>query len=116
MVKDIALSKKFYEDLFGFKEKIWYGEDLLFLQNSHGFDLALSPIDTPLALPPGFHYGFSVKEKTRLQEIYSQGKELYPKCFKTPPKDHGSWGALVCCDIDNYPFEIYWDENLHSAN
>lgn len=115
MVKDIRSSKKFYETLFGFKEKIWYGENLLFLQNDHGFDLALSPTENPVRLPEGVHYGFSVSEKERLEAIYSAGKNIYPDCFQTAPKDHGDWGTLVCEDPDGYLFEIYWDENLRAT-
>ncbi len=102
---DIAASHSFLRKLDPQK-------DLLFLQNSHGFDLALSPTEKPLALPKGVHYGFSVSQKERLHEIYNLGKELYPDCFTEPPKDHGNWGTVVCTDLDGYPFEIYWDENL----
>jgi catechol-2,3-dioxygenase len=112
MVKDIKNSKMFYEKLFGFNEKIWYGDDLLFLQNSDGFDLALSPTEKPIPLPQGVHYGFSVSSKSRLQEFYLRGKEFYPDCFKEGPKDYGTWGTLICSDPDGYTFEIYWDENL----
>jgi predicted lactoylglutathione lyase len=112
MVKDLSLSKKFYEDMFGLREKISYGEDLLFLQNSHGFDLALTPTENPQSLPKGVHFGFSVNEKNKLDEIYRMGKERYPQCFQETPKNHGNWGTLICKDPDGYHFEIYWDENL----
>jgi catechol 2,3-dioxygenase-like lactoylglutathione lyase family enzyme len=112
MVKDIKRSQAFYEALFGFKEKFSYGADLLFLQNSHGFDLALTPTDHTQPLPKGIHYGFSISDRALLAEIYERGLKLYPESFKTPPKDHGSWGTLVCTDPDGYPFEIYWDQNL----
>jgi catechol 2,3-dioxygenase-like lactoylglutathione lyase family enzyme len=112
MVRDVARSRKFYEAMFGFKEKIWYGDDLLFLRNEHGFDLALSPSPNPEKMPNGVHYGFSVKEPRKLAEIYKQGNELYPECFPTEPKDYGDWGTLVCQDPDGYNFEIYWDMNL----
>lgn len=116
MVRDIRKSKEFYEAMFGFKEKIWYGDDLLFIQNSEGFDLALSPSDNPAALPSGVHYGFSVSKKSKLHEIYAEGRERYPECFKTPPKEYEGWGTLLCNDPDGYHFEIYWDENLRPTN
>jgi catechol 2,3-dioxygenase-like lactoylglutathione lyase family enzyme len=112
MVKDIKASQAFYEAMFGFKEKIWYGPELLFLQNAHGFDLALTPTAQPQPLPKGVHYGFSVSDRKLLDELYHRGQQLYPDCFRTPPKDHGNWGTIVCTDLDGYPFEIYWDENL----
>jgi catechol 2,3-dioxygenase-like lactoylglutathione lyase family enzyme len=112
MVKDIKRSQAFYEAMFGFTEKIWYGDNLLFLQNAHGFDLALTGTPQPQPLPQGVHYGFSISDRKQLDEMYSRGKDLFPDCFKTPPKDHGDWGTLLCMDLDGYPFEIYWDQNL----
>lgn len=115
MVRDIGKSKEFYETLFGFKEKIWYGPNLLFLQNSSGFDLALTPTANPIPLPEGVHYGFSVSRKTQLDEFYSIGTQKYPNLFKEKPRDHGNWGTLLCSDPDGYSFEIYWDENLRET-
>lgn len=112
MVKDIRRSQAFYETMFGFTEKVRYGSDLLFLQNAHGFDLALTPTAQPQPLPPGVHYGFSTSDPNFLDELYRRGQELFPECFQTPPQDHGNWGILLCSDPDGYPFEIYWDPAL----
>jgi catechol 2,3-dioxygenase-like lactoylglutathione lyase family enzyme len=114
MVKDIKISQKFYQDLFGFKEKIWYGDDLLFLQNSDGFDLALTPCDKVVPLPKGVHYGFTVTDSSFLENLYKNGKNAFPDCFQKAPANYGDWGTLICQDPDGYNFEIYWDKNLHN--
>lgn len=113
LVKDLNQSKKFYADLFGFKEKAEYGPELLFLQNANGFDLALTPVNDVPKLPDGIHYGFSVKNKEIMTEFYNKGRKLYPALFSNEPKDHGSWGSFSCLDPNGYVVEIYWDSQLH---
>lgn len=113
LVKDVEKSKKFYGDLFNFSEKVSYGPDLIFLQNSDGFDLALTPIDESVSLPKGIHFGFSLKNKDELISFYNKGRSLYPDYFSEEPRDHETWGAFTCLDPDGYILEVYWDEQLH---
>lgn len=113
MVADLERSKAFYADLFGFKEKQRYGPDLLFIQNSSGFDLALTPTSNVERLPKGIHFGFSVPGRSQLDELFQTVKRLYPAHLKSErPQDHGDWGTFTCADPDGYTIEVYWDQNL----
>jgi catechol 2,3-dioxygenase-like lactoylglutathione lyase family enzyme len=56
-VRDVARSKRFYEEWFGLREHVRHG-DILFLRDERGLDLALAPDAHPAALPPWFHFGF----------------------------------------------------------
>jgi catechol 2,3-dioxygenase-like lactoylglutathione lyase family enzyme len=114
MVKDIKRSQAFYETMFGFKEKISYGKDLLFMQNAEGFNLALTPTDKVQPLPPGVHYGFLISERAQMDEMYQRGQKLFAECFTATPQDRGNWATLVCKDPDGYQLELYWDPNLGS--
>jgi len=72
-VKDINTSKNFYEKYFEFKENVWHGE-ILFLRNSYGFDLALSPAGNQENFPEWFHIGFRLDSSREVVDLYMKMK------------------------------------------
>lgn len=116
IVGDLERSKAFYSQIFGFREKMRYGPNLLFIQNDSGFDLALTPATSVESLPKGVHFGFSVSNRAQLEEFFAKVKQFFPKSLSlSEPSDHGDWGSFSCVDPDGYTVEIYWDSNLHST-
>lgn len=112
-VRDLETSIAFYNQLFGFKEKARLSEDLIFIKNNSGFDLALAKTTEVKSLPAGIHFGFSLRSKDELLKAFEQVQLFYPLNLASKQiTDHGNWGTFVCFDPDGYPIEVYWDPFL----
>jgi catechol-2,3-dioxygenase len=112
-VRDLKRSRNFYETAFGFKPQAQYGQDLVFLKNRHGFDLALDRVDSVEKLPKGFHFGFSFESREELEEMHGRMKAAFPDSLESGEvRDHESWSNFTCLDPDGNAIELYWDPGL----
>jgi lactoylglutathione lyase len=91
-VADVALTRRFFEEFFGFRcEEIKGKETLAVLRDEKGFALVVSNFDreTP-KYPPSFHVGFIRDSLEQVNELHQRfrtaGFEVNP-----PRKMHGSW-------------------------
>ncbi len=113
-VSDVSKSVEFYCSMFGFKEKVKFSDDFIFLQDESGFDLALDKIETVKLLPQGVHFGFALDSKQKVIELLQSFKTKYKSLLKSSEiKDNGSWGDFNCVDPDGYNIQVYWDVDLH---
>lgn len=109
LVTDLDKSQYFYTKTLGFRFKVSYGPELIFLQNNDGFDLALTLVSNRPEMPPGVHFGFRVDNHEQLEENHKTGSSHYPQLFNEELRHHGSWGSFGCEDPDGYVIEFYWD-------
>ena len=107
-VKDVAISSKFYQTFFGFKEAVRHGE-LQFLENRDGFHLALDPIKDAEALPKWFHLGMRLKSAAEVEALFSKF-EKSPSYVHRKLERHPGHVFFYGIDPDGYRYEIYWEE------
>jgi catechol 2,3-dioxygenase-like lactoylglutathione lyase family enzyme len=106
-VKDLDTSKSFYEKFLGFREHVRHGK-ILFLTNNFGFDLALSPDHRPAQFPDWFHFGFRLKDKSKLEALYSEMSRSQVSISKSYEEDK-DFAFFRCIDPDGYKLELYWE-------
>jgi catechol-2,3-dioxygenase len=106
-VNDITRARHFYEIYFGFAagEAVWH-EDVLFLRNAQGFDLALAPSgDRPAA--GGFHFGFHLADRTAVREL--RLRLLADSIPVFDEWDEPGYVGFKCADPDGHAVEVYWE-------
>jgi len=102
-VRDPERSRAFYEGHFGFRLDRRH-DDILFLANEDGFDLALAPDPDPATLPPWFHFGFRLPTADAVKTLHAALGDAAAKLR--------DWDDLVtfrCRDPDGYLIEVYWE-------
>lgn len=108
-VRDAAACAAFYERWFGFRPAFHDG-DAPFLRDGHGFLLALVPVVEHVALPPGFHVGFTADDPSevvaRHASMAGAGVPVGPLVDGRPDDEYVSFR---CRDPDGTAVEVYWD-------
>lgn len=108
-VRDAVACQAFYERWFGFRLAFHDG-DAPFLRDGHGFLLALVPEADHVALPPGFHVGFTADDPSevlaRHASMVATGAAVGPLVDGRPDDDYVSFR---CWDPDGTEIEVYWD-------
>jgi catechol 2,3-dioxygenase-like lactoylglutathione lyase family enzyme len=106
-VRDVTRARQFYERYFGFAEgeAIWH-EDVLFLRNAHGFDLALAPRgDLPAA--QGFHFGFRLADTAAVRAL--RRRLMTDGVPRFDEWDEPGYVGFKCADPDGRTIEVYWE-------
>lgn len=106
-VKDLKISRLFYEKYFEFKEHVWHGE-ILFLRNECGFDLALAPSDKLDKFPEWFHIGFRLSNSREVKELYMKMKSE-GVTIANEIEEFDDFIFFRCRDLDNNLIEVYWE-------
>ena len=106
-VSDVAVARRFYEDLFGFTERIWHGP-ILFLTNEDGFDLALAPDPSPQSFPAWFHFGFRLPSIDAVEKLHERAQALGVN-ITVPLERHEDLVFFCCKDAQSYRIEVYWE-------
>ncbi len=107
-VRDMEKARRFYEDVFEFKEDFICDEDEVFLRNSADFVLGLEKVGNPETLPSWFHFGFDTKTEAKLREVFERINSLgYP--IRREIKDFGNSVNFYCNDPDGTQIEVYFD-------
>jgi catechol 2,3-dioxygenase-like lactoylglutathione lyase family enzyme len=106
-VRDLGRSRRFYETWLGFREHAWY-EDLLFLRNAHGFDLALMPDPAPAPLPDWFHFGFRLESAAAVRELHERMRAAGVP-FRRALHEEPELVSFRCEDPDGCAVEVYWE-------
>jgi lactoylglutathione lyase len=92
-VPNVQETRKFFENLFGFRCLLEKGRDTLaVLTDDSGFVLTLNNFDraSSVQYPGGFHIGFMQEDRQRVDDIHRRLHEggFHPE----PPKEfHGAW-------------------------
>jgi catechol-2,3-dioxygenase len=114
-VRDVAVSRTFYEDVLGFRTKVWLPGQAAFLQaggSSNDHDLGLFQIGSG-AGPSGagrstvglYHLAWEVDtlaELARLRDVLAEQGAL------AGASDHATTKALYARDPDGIEFEVSW--------
>lgn len=106
-VKDLARSQNFYQTYLGFKEDRRCDE-ILFLRNKEGFDLALLQDWKPEPLPSWFHFGFGLTSADEVRQLYSRLRAEGIRIDK-PLYEEKDLVSFRCLDPDGYRIEFYWE-------
>lgn len=106
-VKDVTISRKFYESYFEFKEHVRHGE-ILFLRNKDGFDLALMPDKTDWKFPRWFHFGFRLDSPDVVKALYGKIKAA-KEIIDTELEEYDDFVFFRCLDKDGNKIEVYWE-------
>ena len=105
-VADPSLARQFYEQWFGFREKL--SEDgAVFLTNDDRFLLALFPAEAPATMPPGYHFGFNLDDPAAVRQMHQAMTER-----GVGPGDLEEWEDYVtfrCHDLDGHEVEVFWE-------
>ena len=101
-------ARRFYEQIFDFKEDFVCDENEVFLRNSFDFVLGLERVDEPETLPKWFHFGFDAKSESKLHQVLNKMKELgYPILREI--QDFGDSVNFYCTDPDGTQIEVYFN-------
>ncbi len=106
-VYDTERSRRFYEAWFGFREHARHDE-LLFIRNGEGFDLALMPDPHAVALPEWFHFGFRLESAAAVRELYHR-MQAEGVALRRPLLDETDFVSFRAEDPDGYAVEVYWE-------
>lgn len=106
-VRDVGVSRSFYETHLRLTEKVRYG-DLLFLRDESGFDLALMLDESPAAMPPWFHFGCRLASASAVRATYESMRQAGVTIRKALYEDP-ELVSFTCEDPDGYAIEIYWE-------
>ena len=105
-VADVARAADFYGRAFGLKPHVWH-EDVLFLRDDAGMDLALAPGATG-ELPSWFHFGFRLENPQAVRDLHArllaEGTEM-----AAPLAEEPDFVWFRCRDPDGHAIEVYWE-------
>jgi catechol 2,3-dioxygenase-like lactoylglutathione lyase family enzyme len=106
-VRDLEVSRRFYQRHFGFREK--FREDgFLMLHNEDGFDLGLMLDPDPASVPDWFHFGFRMATGGLVVETHAR-LVADDVSIARGVEDTGDFVSFRCVDPDGYAIEIYWE-------
>jgi catechol-2,3-dioxygenase len=106
-VRDRVAAERFYVVWFGMRTK-WREENLTFLTDEAGFDLALMDDASPEQMPPWFHFGFRLPSLATVVSLHDRmAKEGVP--MARPLSQDDSWASFRCRDPEGYVIEVYWE-------
>ena len=113
-VRDVAVSRQFYEDVLGFRTKVWLPGQAAFLQaggSTNDHDLGLFQIGAAAASGAGrttvglYHLAWEVDT---LAELARLRDELAERGALAGASDHNTTKALYARDPDGLEFEVSW--------
>lgn len=108
-VRDAGRCREFYVRHFGF-EPAFEAEGGHFLRDADGFLLAVVPAQEHVALPVGFHIGFTLPEP---EEVFAMRGRLAADGVAVGAVDDLRPGedyvTFRCADPDGTEIEVYWD-------
>lgn len=107
-VKDLEKSQIFYQNYFGFQERIRQ-HNILFLRNPEGFELALMPESKPNIFPFWFHFGFRLNQPEEVRKLYDQ-MQKEKVLIEKPIFEDEEFVSFRCLDPDEYKIEVYWEK------
>ncbi len=106
-VRSVDRARTFYERFFGLREFVWH-DDILFLRDAAGMDLALAPTTTEIHPPEWFHLGFrlsSAADVTNLHDTLTRAGVA----MRQPLISDEAFVSFRCADPDGYGVEVYWE-------
>jgi len=106
-VRDLDASLRFYRDWFGLTESVRY-DDLVFVTDGKGFDLALARDPAPATVPKWFHFGFRLDDREHVTELHRRMVAEGVTIAKELVEDEDLL-VFRCADPDGYPIEVYWE-------
>ena len=114
-VRDVAVSRAFYEDVLGFRTKVWMPGQAAFLQaggSTNDHDLGLFQIGAGAAPSPAgrtsvglYHLAWEVETLGELAEMRDR---LAQAGARVGASDHVTTKALYARDPDGLEFEVSW--------
>lgn len=108
-VRDLERSLAFYRDGLGMVVARRY-EDLVFVTDERGFELALMEDSKPGDLPDWFHFGFPLDTLAELRRVYAElSHQPVLRELEIHPEGYASFRLK---DPDGYGVEFYFDPSL----
>ena len=106
-MRDIRASRRFYEKYFGFSDGAseWVGEEVLFIRNADGFDLALMRGEHPPNPGAFHHFGFQLSDPEAVREL--QARLEADKVPILEVVEESDLTSFKCADPDGYTVEAY---------
>jgi len=105
-VGDVARAAAFYGRAFGLREHVWH-EDVLFLRDDAGMDLALAP-GAPGELPGWFHFGFRLETPQAVRDLHAR-LTAEQVTMRSPLSEEPDFVWFRCEDPDGHGIEVYWE-------
>jgi len=108
-VTDQTLSRRFYEEYFGFDAEAprLMDDGVLMLHDADGFSLALGPADGPIDLPAFLHFGVHAPSPEAVwalrDRLVADGVEIVGEW------DEPDYVSIKCLDPDGYTVEYGCD-------
>ncbi len=103
-VASVERARVFYEQTFGLREHAWH-DDILFLRDDSGLDLALAP-GPPDVMPPWFHFGFRLENADAVRALAAR---LDAGAIRHPLSEESDFVWFRCADPDGHLIEVYWE-------
>jgi catechol-2,3-dioxygenase len=105
-VADVGRAAAFYGRAFGLTEHVWH-EDVLFLRDDAGMDLALAP-GAPGELPGWFHFGFRLETPQAVRDLHAR-LTAEQVTMRSPLSEEPDFVWFRCEDPDGHGIEVYWE-------
>jgi catechol-2,3-dioxygenase len=106
-VVDRPAAETFYREWFGLVVDRRY-DQLTFLTDTLGFELALMDDASPAPMPPWFHFGFRLESKDAVIDLRQKMSDRKVSLVK-PLFQDDTLVSFRCADPDGYPIEVYWE-------
>ena len=106
-MRDRRVAESFYTDWLGMKVTR-RGDNLTFLSDEQGFDLALMHDSEPIRMPAWFHFGYRLGSARAVVALYQRMSTSGVAIAKPLYKD-SELVSFRCADPDGYAIEIYWE-------
>jgi catechol 2,3-dioxygenase-like lactoylglutathione lyase family enzyme len=106
-VRDRPTSESFYADWFGMMV-VRRGENLTFLADDDGFELALMDDREPSRMPAWFHFGYGLSSAREVIGLHGRMSDSGVVILKPLYKDD-ELVSFRCADPDGYAIEVYWE-------
>ena len=105
LVRDLDLSRSFYEGYLGFDGPSEWQEETFVVRNAEGFSLALTPDPEPPAWPRALHFGFLLGDdidavRDLHARLVADGVPIIESIFET------GFAVFKFLDPDGYVIEL----------
>ncbi|HZZ34280.1 MAG TPA: VOC family protein [Caulobacteraceae bacterium] len=105
-VASVDRAAEYYGRHFGLTRHVWH-DDILFLRDEAGMDLALAP-GPPDDFPPWSHFGFRLETPDEVRALHDR-MAAEGATIRTPLTDDGDMLWFRCADPDGHQIEVYWE-------